>query len=673
MKAMRIEAKRWPVLVGLMVMAALSVQPALAGTAEKMVFAVQNVRQDGTSNTRVRVVEVGRAASVGADPQVIGKTPTGPLADSIGIPSAAAPDEPFASEQQALDWVRTDIESHMTDGISSSLVALRQLAEDASANQGLFSYTRVVNVRNAAGGVEERRVGTTWTMTPTGEIKSDGYSISPSTVVALLYVRYSQAHVYKGLPEEWNLQDAGKVTWQLFQMDLSSSDSGFTPVGSPTIFDTGGTYDEPQWTWNADTNTADPPPPDMDGGVRKLAQWSQKHADGLNAKIILMDYGRTVQPVWKESEDGTLTAKLVVNVDQREVKISTCDEQTVDYINRGTYGAMLNTPRDYYFVTQGTPQKIGEAEKTSLSKSHAYTQKGRYRVPRGKIAYLKVLLAKIIVNPFAQTDQERVLYDYTEDPVNGLPEDHYVHIAGVTVDYERDSPYVFTGNVPGWGDVCADTRSGDFWINGTEQRWIPVYEENYSAYECPDRFNNESCGYTNHTVYTVDGSPTKNVCQAYDPLFPRVCTRSTVMYKTVVGHTSRMPNTTSISYSGHCWNDDTGRSCSTATIRNIIDGPLHGVFRENQRWSSRIKLSNNDLHYFLLNLDSITLKHNTYDGLQEIDPPGVIPETLTMRFINIPAPMFVPWEVTSERTLGRASLVTWSSDGKNSQTSQILQ
>ncbi len=331
------------------------------------------------------------------------------------------------------------------------------------------------------------------------------------------------------------------------------------------------------------------------------------------------------------------------------------------------------TPRDYYFVTRGTPQKIGKAEKTSLSKSHAYTQKGRYRVPRGKVAYLKVLLAKIIVNPFAQTDQERVLYDYTVDPVNGLPEDHYVHIAGVTVDYERDSPYVFTGNVPGWGDVCADTRSGDFWINGIEQWWTPVYEENYSAYECPDRFNNESCGDTNHTVYTVDGSPTKNVCQAYDPLFPRVCTRSTVMYKTVVGHTSRMPNTTSISYSEYCWADDTGMSCSTATIRNIIDGPLHGVFRENQRWSSRIKLSNNDLHYFLLNLDSITLKHNTYDGLQEIDPPGVIPETLTMRFINIPAPMFVPWEVTSERTLGRASLVTWSSDGKNSQTSQILQ
>ena len=330
MKAMRIEAKRWLVLVGLMVMAALSVQPALAGTAEKMLFAVQNVRQDGTTNTRVRLVEVGRAASVGADPQVIGQTLTGPLADSIGIPSAAAPPagKPFASEQQALDWVRTDVESHMTDGIRSSLVALRQLAEDAGANQALFSYTRVVNVRNAAGGVEERRVGTTWTMTPTGEIKTDGYSISPSTVVALFYVRYSQAHVYKGLPEEWNLQDAGKVTWQLFQMDLSSSDSGFTPVGSPTIFDTGGTYDEPQWKWNADTNTADPPPPDMDGGVRKLAQWSQKHADALNAKIILMDYGRTVQPVWKESEDGTLTAEIAVNVDQREVKISTCDDRT---------------------------------------------------------------------------------------------------------------------------------------------------------------------------------------------------------------------------------------------------------------------------------------------------------------------------------------------------------
>ena len=360
---------------------------------------------------------------------------------------------------------------------------------------------------------------------------------------------------------------------------------------------------------------------------------------------------------------------------------SCCDEQTVDYINRGTYGAMLNTPRDYYFVTRvqtddinarALPQKIGEAEKTSLSKSHAYTQKGRYRVPRGKIAYLKVLLAKIIVNPFAKTDQERVLYDYTVDPVNGLPEDHYLHIAGVTVDYEHDSPYVFTGNVPGWGDVCADTRFGDFWINGIEQSWIPVYEENYSAYEC-DFFSDECGGYTNHTRYTVGGSPTKNVCQAYNWLFPRVCARSTIMYKTVVGHTSRMPNTTSISYRGHCWVDDNGRSCSTETIRNIIDGPLRGVFRENQRWSSRIKLSNNDLHYFLLNLDSITLKHNTYDGLQEIDPLGVIPGTLTMRFINIPAPMFVPWEVTSERTLGRASLVTWSSDGKNSQTSQILQ
>ena len=276
-----------------------------------------------------------------------------------------------------------------------------------------------------------------------------------------------------------------------------------------------------------------------------------------------------------------------------------------------------------------------------------------------------MLLAKIIVNPFAQTDQERVLYDYTVDPVNGLPEDHYVHIARVTVDYERDSPYVFTGNVPGWGDVCADTRSGDFWINGIEQSWIPVYEENYSAYECNSSSENllgDECGYTNHTVYTVGGSPTKNVCQAHYWLFPSDCARSTIMYKTVVGHTSRMPNTTSISYREYCWDDDTGRSCSTETISNVIDGPLR-IFRENQRWPSRIKLSNNDLHYFLLNLDPITLKHNTYDGLQEIDPPGVIPGTLTMRFINIPALMFVPWEVTSERTLGRASLIKWVGSG----------
>ena len=617
MKAMRIEAKRWLVLVGLMVMAALSMQPALAGTAEKMVFAVQNVRQDGTSNTRVRLVEVGRAASVGADPQVIGQTLTGPLADSIGIPSAAAPPagKPFASEQQALDWVRTDIESHMTDGISSSLVALRQLAEDAGANQALFSYTRVVNVRNAAGGVEERRVGTTWTMTPSGDVKTDGYSISPSTVVAVLYVRYSQAHVYKGLPEEWNLQDAGKVTWQLFQMDLSSSDSGFTPVGSPTTFDTDGTYDEPQWRWNADTNTADPPPPDMDGGVRKLAQWSQKHADGLNAKIILMDYGRTVQPVWKESEDGTLTAEeLAVNVDQREVKISTCDEQTVDYINRGTYGAMLNTPRDYYFVTQGTPQKIGEAEKTSLYKSHAYTQKGRYRVPRGKIAYLKVLLAKIIVNPFAQTDQERVLYDYTEDPVNGLPEDHYVHIAGVTVDYERDSPYVFTGNVPGWGDVCADTRSGDFWINGKEQSWIPVYEESYRAYEFPDPFSQGE--YVNHTVYTVGGPPTMDGCKSFN-LF-NDCAKYGAADKTLLGYTNRMPSTIKISYVSHPEVDGEGGYYDhkeTIEIENVI---------------------------------------NAYDGLQEIDPPGGIQSKL----------MLSPWKRLKKQTISQASLIKWVGSGK---------
>ncbi len=349
------------------------------------------------SNTRVRLVEVGRAAPVGADPQVIGQTLTGPLADSIGIPSAAAPtaDKPFASEQQALDWVRTDVESHMTDGIRSSLVALRKLAEDAGANQALFTYTRVVNVSNAAGGVEERRVGTTWTMTPSGDVKTDGYSISPSTVVAVLYVRYSQAHMYKGLPEDWNLKDAGKVTWQLFQMDLSSSDSGFTPVGSPTTFDTDGTYDEPQWRWNADTDIADPPPPDMDGGMRQLAQWSQQKADTLNAKLIIMDYGRTVQPVWKEAEDGTLTAALAVSVDKREIKLSTCGEQTADYINQGTVGAMLNTPRDYYFVAQGTPHKIGEAEKTSSSASTPYTQKGTYRVPRGQAAYLKVLLVRI--------------------------------------------------------------------------------------------------------------------------------------------------------------------------------------------------------------------------------------------------------------------------------------
>ena len=274
-------------------------------------------------------------------------------------------------------------------------------------------------------------------------------------------------------------------------------------------------------------------------------------------------------------------------------------------------------------------------------------------------------LAKIIVNPFAQTDQERVLYDYTDDPVNGLPTDHYVHIGGVTVNYEGDSAYVFTGNVPGMGDVCADTRSGGFWVNREEQSWIPVYEESYRAYECG--FMLSDCGYRDHTVYTVGGSPTKNVCQAYSWLFPWDCTRSTVMYKTVVGHTSRMPNTTSIGYRDHCFALDSGEmSCSTATIRNIIDGPLH-IFRVNQRWPSHINLSNN-LYHFLLNFDSIILKHNTYDGLQEIDPPGVIPDTLEMYFDYSTHQwgnymLRVPEKPIGNTTLSRASLVTWTGDG----------
>jgi len=471
-KSLKIKRPLFATFIALMLAVVNTAHAVVDNTVQRVVVAAQTVALDGKSQITITVNSMVGAPASGAVPSAYQSKYTGPLAASVAIPSSAAPG-PFANDDQAIDWVKND--AAPVGGLSptAAMASLEQIARKSDANTIVFTYTRDVEVINAAGEPEKRTIGATWIKTVGGAANTDGFSISPSTVIGILYVKYNQKQVYEKLPPEWAPPDGGRITYQKFVLDLANANGGFTPVGSPVVVDVNGAYDEPPESSVAGQGSD--AAGGIDTGLHKLAyQWIPPKLAQLNVNFALIDYGRTIEPVWDTDANGDLVARISVNVLERKVEYG-CSTKTVTYFNRGVIGAELNEGRDYYLLSGGKLSNLGHKDFPRVAPGKDYAWTIDYNTGIQDHARFATMMAKRIINPFATKKTEAVVYEYDNDTVNGLPASRYVHIAAI--DYRSsvsNNKWMFQGNVPGLGQVCADTKTGDMWINGVKQRWYKV-------------------------------------------------------------------------------------------------------------------------------------------------------------------------------------------------------
>jgi len=311
-----------------------------------------------------------------------------------------------------------------------------------------------------------------------------------------LYVKYDQKRIAQGLAPEWRPATAGYITYQKFIFDLANP-GGFTPVGTPVTINVNGAYDEA------------PNAPDV--GLQKLVtQWLPAKLQATKTNMAMIDYGRTLEPVYDKQPDGTFVARVAVNVKTREVKFS-CSANGVEYWNKGTYGASLRDSRDVYLVSGGQMTFLQNHSSIRISQPHWYSWTVKYNAGN-QLSNLSAIMAKKIINPFAQTQAQAVVYDYDNDTVNGLPASRYVNIAPLNIKMQSaNDPNFYMGQVPGYGFACANTATGELWMNGVKVSWSPWYICS-ATFIHPFLHIPWGWGKISRTVTTQTGLPVKPKC-----------------------------------------------------------------------------------------------------------------------------------------------------------------
>ncbi len=169
-------------------------------------------------------------------------------------------------------------------------------------------------------------------------------------VPTILQVTYTPRNVAAGLPSSWAYPNAGTLQWRKL-------DSAYSPITGWSIVDVAGAYDQPQDLSGAAV--------DKDWGLKCLVNRASSATcptginvidlmDQVGAGYAMLDYGRTLQPVYDsvETPPGSgqyqQVAHVSLSVDTRELNTAGCASGT--FTNKGTYGFQLRSQVDRYAV-----------------------------------------------------------------------------------------------------------------------------------------------------------------------------------------------------------------------------------------------------------------------------------------------------------------------------------
>lgn len=356
----------------------------------------------------------------------------------------------FASEAAAVDAVRAGVEP----AIAAITAALRTTMASRHLAYGFYQYRRTVQVV-VRGRQETRTVVGSVVAGVDGGLRNLGWKISPGPQY-VLYVVYEQLSVAQGLPADWARGNAGQVRWQLYEYDGST----LTAMGTITTVAANGSYDAPQ---PADGVEADP-----NAGLDLLiSEQVRPLMASEQAVYAIVDYGRTIEPVYEDLPNGDSVARVAVQIDERRFTGDPCGLSTSTFSEAGQIGWLLHQVVDRYLVMPetvgGQVSGLGRFEQSALSPTQPVSKS--VTLAAGSLA---ADFTSRIINPFPQND---AVYDWQSDTVNGLPADRYVSVAGLTVINTRDDVAMWCGNVPGIGSVIANTATGSLIVNGNTVSW----------------------------------------------------------------------------------------------------------------------------------------------------------------------------------------------------------
>lgn len=376
------------------------------------------------------------------------------LADGAVVRAPAFTAVSYPTEGAAIAAVRATVEPGLP-AIEASLVALLQ-AQGQSALE--WQYRTVVTVEGV-NGPEPRTVTLGMRVTNDGTSRRTGAKISAGAT-RVLVVSYVQKAVATGLPAGWALPGAGKLTWQLFADDNAGT---LTPIGAETVEDVDGRYDEPQ---DYADNDIDP----QTGANLLASDWVAPKLAAAKASKAIIDYGRTVEPVYDEDAAGNAIARVAIDLPNRVFTApSACDPAAQPkFEEHGSIGWLLNNTVDRYLLL--STDLVPDAALMPLGR--VVTQAVSPTQPVDKAVYLAAGTSSAdfgmrVINPWnTPAGQENTVYDVRADTVQGLPADRYLLQGLRIVQQDSTSPWRWCGDVPGVGHVIADTASGALSING---------------------------------------------------------------------------------------------------------------------------------------------------------------------------------------------------------------
>ena len=374
--------------------------------------------------------------------------------------------------------------------------ATLQAAMNGTTDEGaLYTYTESIPL--SAGG-NAQVAGLMW-VPKTGAYDWLGVNATGGTFT-LLYGTYEQSQAASGLPASWTMPNAGDFLWELMQVSTANGQTLMTPIafnGSIThTVAAGGAFDAPRLAGSViDNCTAQAGNPLMcnqpnpfktypakvngqtvsyDPNVGYNLLISQEVAPlikSTGASAALIDYGRTVQPVYTQSSNGTQTAVTAVAVNSRTFS-GGCGASSL--ANSGDIGYLLDQVNSQYYVSaNGTSSLLGNTTTNLISPTQSFSQSAN--LPSGA-QYSQYV--NDIVNPFGGGQ----VYNWQNDTVNGLPAGDYVYVAPLTQTAASQTNSQSSYTVPNGGPtVCVGGLT-----TYTETVWVPTYSilnfQSYTTY-----------------------------------------------------------------------------------------------------------------------------------------------------------------------------------------------
>lgn len=293
-------------------------------------YVSQEVLLAGSSATSVSVAPLTTSNSGFGLSRLSTKFPGTPFG-AMPVMSIPNPTTQTVALEEASRWVKDDL-----PGFRSRYGAwLKQ----KGLSMGFFNYTQEITVTTTVGP-KKKAVAFNATFDLNGRpTYGNAKIVDPDpTIVEAMYIPLATA---SGLPTTWKYPDAGNIKWRLLNKKYEPLTGWFTEP-------TGGAFDTPEADSTSDQAVKclmDLRHPGCSGPVDIRALM-----DRAGASFAIVNYIRSLTPVYEEDGTDEQTPKAAISVDERTWNCTT-------YTNKGAFGFVLTLMADQY-LAEPSPELV---------------------------------------------------------------------------------------------------------------------------------------------------------------------------------------------------------------------------------------------------------------------------------------------------------------------------